>query len=414
MMVPNGWKTVRLNHVAEFVTSGSRDWAQYYSDEGSKFIRMTNLPRDGIYLKLDDLKFVDVKSDSADGKRTSLQSGDILISITAELGKIGWVPDNLGEAYINQHTALVRLKPSKGDSKYVAYLLSSHTMNHRINRLNDSGAKAGLNLPTIRSIPLVMPPLPEQQKIAKILSTWDKAIATTEKFIATSQQQKKALMQQLLTGKKRLVNPDTGMVFEGDWEEVKLEQAVGKIYGGGTPSRNQSHYWKGDIPWVTVKDLTSTTITDAQEHITLKGLQESSANIVPAGTVIIATRMALGKAVVATCDVAINQDLKAISSSDRITSCFLHYWFLFKADHIDKMGTGSTVKGIQIAEIKSLPISLPCIQEQQKIASVLTAADKEIELLEAKLAYLKNEKKALMQQLLTGKKRVKVDTTEAA
>jgi type I restriction enzyme S subunit len=234
-MVPNGWKSIRLNQISETVTSGSRDWAQYYSDSGSKFIRMTNLPRDGIYLKLGDLKYVDVHSNSSDGKRTSLKAGDLLISITAELGKIGWVPPELGEAYINQHTALVRIKEKNANSKYVAYLLSSHAMRHKINRLNDSGAKAGLNLPTIRSIPILLPSLPEQRKIAKILSTWDKAIATTEKLIETSKQQKKALMQQLFTGRKRLVNPETGKAFQGDWEEIAVGD-FGVIYSGGTPS----------------------------------------------------------------------------------------------------------------------------------------------------------------------------------
>ncbi|WP_421856141.1 hypothetical protein [Marinomonas sp.] len=77
MMIPKGWERYALGKITETITSGSRDWAQYYSDVGSKFIRMTNLPRDGIYLKLDDLKYVDVKSDSSDGQRTSLNSGTL-------------------------------------------------------------------------------------------------------------------------------------------------------------------------------------------------------------------------------------------------------------------------------------------------------------------------------------------------
>ncbi|KON53773.1 restriction endonuclease subunit S [Vibrio parahaemolyticus] len=262
--------------------------------------------------------------------------------------------------------------------------------------------------------PILLPPLPEQRKIAKILSTWDKAIATTEKLIETSKQQKKALMQQLLTGKKRLVNPETGKAFEGEWEEVKLETVAGKIFGGGTPSRGVPEYWNGSIPWVTVKDLISSVIHGAKEHITEQGLSNSSANVVPEGTVIIATRMAVGKAVVATCDVAINQDLKAVSPSDALNSIFLHYWFMWKSTVIEGMGTGSTVKGVQINSIKAMKILLPNIFEQQKISSVLTATDKEIELLEAKLMYFKQEKKALMQQLLTGKRRVKVDEMEVA
>ncbi|HAU2012990.1 TPA: restriction endonuclease subunit S, partial [Legionella pneumophila] len=187
-MVPKDWDSIPLGKISSVVTSGSRDWARYYSTFGSKFIRMTNLNRNGIDLLLNDLRYVSINSESNDGKRTSLQYGDILISITAELGKIGWVPKDFGEAYINQHTAMVRLDPAKAESKFIAYQLSSHRLNKIINSLNDAGAKAGLNLPTVKSIPVLLPPLPEQKKIAKILSTWDKAITTTEKLLANSEQ----------------------------------------------------------------------------------------------------------------------------------------------------------------------------------------------------------------------------------
>nr|WP_272869573.1 restriction endonuclease subunit S [Glaesserella parasuis] len=188
----------RLRDIAITVTSGSRNWAQYYSDTGAKFIRMTNLNRNGITLLLDDLKFVNIQSNSADGKRTSLQANDILISITTELGKIGFIPENFGEAYINQHTALIRIDPNKAHAKFIAYVLSSATMNKTINSLNDAGAKAGLNLPTIKALSLKLPSIEEQIQIAETLSTWDNAIQTTEKLLENSRQQKKALMQRLL------------------------------------------------------------------------------------------------------------------------------------------------------------------------------------------------------------------------
>src|SRR5690606_8818879 len=99
----------KISNVAQFITSGSRDWAQYYAESGAKFIRMTNLSREDISLKLNDLKFVHLSPGNREGSRTSLKPGDILVSITADLGKIGIVPDDLGEAYINQHTALIRV-----------------------------------------------------------------------------------------------------------------------------------------------------------------------------------------------------------------------------------------------------------------------------------------------------------------
>ncbi|GAB2662332.1 restriction endonuclease subunit S [Vibrio panuliri] len=312
-----------------------------------------------------------------------------------------------GKCTVNNHAHILE-SSSICDSEWFFNYFKHRNITNFLSR--QGAGRFKLNKATLEKLPLLVPPLPEQRKIAQILSTWDKTIATTEKLIDASKQQKKALMQQLLTGKKRLLDPETGRAFEGDWEEVKLETAAGKIFGGGTPSRSVPDYWNGCIPWVTVKDLVSSKIHGAKEHISELGLSNSSANIVPKGHVIIATRMAVGKAVVATCNVAINQDLKAISPSDVLDSVFLHYWFMWKSDLIEGMGTGSTVKGVQISSIKSMGILLPAVPEQRKIASALTAADKEIELLVAKLTYLKQEKKALMQQLLTGKRRVSLSS----
>lgn len=403
-MVPNGWTSIRLNKIAETVTSGSRDWAQYYSDSGSKFIRMTNLPRDGIYLKLDDLKYVNVHSNSSDGKRTSLKEGDLLISITAELGKIGWVPPELGEAYINQHTALVRINKENADSKYIAYLLSSHAMNHKINRLNDSGAKAGLNLPTIRSIPMVLPPLPEQRKIAKILSTWDKAISTTEKLIETSKQQKTALMQQLLTGKKRLVNPETGKVFEGEWVYVK----AGDIFSTRSNKKHNS-----DLPILAItqdqgaipRDLIDYNVSVTKESV-------ASYKVVEQGDFIISLRSFQGgieysryKGICSPAYVILYPKVNIIDDF-YIYHLKSHPFIQAMKSKLEGIRDGKIISYKYFSEIK-LPV--PTIEEQKKISAVLTTTDKDITMLKAKLAHLKQEKKALMQQLLTGKRRVVVD-----
>lgn len=408
-MVPKGWEAIKLNDICDKVTSGSRNWAQYYSEKGSKFIRMTNLQRNSIYLDLSDLKFVDIQSDSSDGQRTSLETGDILMSITAELGKIGWVHEGLGESFINQHTALIRLKDNKAYSKYIAYLLSSKKMNHRINRLNDSGAKAGLNLTTIRSIPLTIPPVLEQQKIAKILSTWDKAISTTERLIDNSTQQKKALMQQLLTGKKRLLD-DNGERFAGEWEE-RAVSSLGKIYSGGTPSTSNTGYWDGDINWITPTDITkqdSRYINSSLRKITLEGLENSSAKLVPAGSLLICTRATIGAMAITSHEMCTNQGFKNIVPNSKTNIEFVYYLLTYNKHRMISKASGSTFLELSKTSFESMKFNMPAIKEQKKIATVLTNVDKEIELLEQQLADLQQEKKALMQVLLVGKKRVVV------
>ncbi len=143
-----------------------------------------------------------------------------------------------------------------------------------------------------------------------------------------------------------------------------------------------------------------------QEFITKLGLENSSSNLIPKGTVIIPTRMALGKAVIYQVDVTINQDLKAIFPKKDIDTLYLYYWLQNQAKHICKISSGSTVKGILLSDLKNIKFLQCPLPEQEKIAAVLSAADEEISKLEKQLAAYKQQKLGLMQQLLTGRIRI--------
>lgn len=190
-----------------------------------------------------------------------------------------------------------------------------------------------------------------------------------------------------------------------DWVEIKLGNCLKSIVGGGTPSRDILKYWGGDIPWVTVKDLSSFNPNSAKEYINSLAVAESSSNLIPSGTLITSTRMALGKAVIYEVDVAINQDLKALFVKPKLDTKFLFYWFELNKFRIEVFGTGSTVKGIGLSDLRSFKLALPSNKEQQKIAKILTTWDKAIEKQEQLIAQKEALKKGLMQQLLTGKKR---------
>ncbi len=161
------------------------------------------------------------------------------------------------------------------------------------------------------------------------------------------------------------------------YEMVTLDELV-SIKGGGTPSKDKAEYWNGNIPWASVKDLTSLWLSSTIDHISEEGLRNSSANLIKAGTIIIPTRMALGKVSINTIDVAINQDLKALSIKNNKTTSinYLKYFLISKADEIEKNGKGATVKGITIDVIKNLRIPLPPLPEQTRIAAILDQADK--------------------------------------
>jgi len=245
-----------------------------------------------------------------------------------------------------------------------------------------------------------LPPLPEQVVIAEALSDTDTLIGKLEELITKKRQTKQGAMQELLTGKKRLPG------FSGKWEEKTLGTIFEKIVGGGTPSRANSNYWGGNIPWVTVKDFATFNPHMTQESITKDGLKNSASHLIPEGTVIISTRMALGKAVIYDVDVSINQDLKALFPLKDINQYFLFYWFQFYSEQIMNLGSGSTVMGISLPDLKKISFSKPSLSEQLAITAILSEMDAEIEQLDKKLEKYKMVKKGMMQELLTGKTRL--------
>ncbi|WP_434634926.1 restriction endonuclease subunit S [Vibrio sp. SCSIO 43086] len=190
------------------------------------------------------------------------------------------------------------------------------------------------------------------------------------------------------------------VVPEG-WRAYNLGELASKIEGGGTPSRTEPKFWNGALPWATVKDLKGIRLQSTLESISLNGLKQSASKLVPANTMILASRMAVGKAVVFDREVAINQDLKAFYPKPILESEYLLQWYLSKAEVIAHMGTGSTVKGIKLDDINSLPIDLPPLPEQKKIAAILTSVDDVIEKTQAQIDKLKDLKTGMMQELLT-------------
>ena len=385
------WEKTTIGAKSEIVTSGSRDWAQYYSDSGDKFIRMTNLVRNGINLDLSDLRFVQLPVGSNEGKRTSLEKGDILISITAELGKLGWIPEGLGTAYINQHTALVRMKNTL-DSKFVAYALSTEKYNNKLNSLNDSGAKAGLNLGSIRSFELTIPSKLEQTKIASFLSAVDEKISQLTQKHELLSQYKQGMMQKLFSQQIRF-KADDGREF-GEWEEKKLGE-ISKTFSGGTPQSSNKSFYEGSIPFIKSGEI-SQDITE--QHINEIALQKSSAKLVNKGDLLYALYGATsGQVAISQIDGAINQAVLCIRST--LNTQYLLNFFLLKKEEILSTYLQGGQGNLSAAILKEIYIPIPCMEEQTKIANFLSAIDQKIEVVAQQIEQAKTWKKGLLQQM---------------
>jgi len=333
------------------------------------------------------------------------QEGDLFFTrssvVPSGIAYCNILPDCKGaDVVFDSHLIRVRANPNIMDARFL-YLncLAMHSRKYLVSSAK-TATMTTIDQGALKKCPVFVPPLSEQRAIATALSDVDALLEGLDRLIAKKRDLKQAAMQQLLTGKTRLPG------FKGEWEVKRLGDIIEKLVGGGTPSRGNQAFWGNEIPWVTVKDFATFHPRQTQESITKIGLNNSASHLIPAGTLITSTRMALGKAVVYEVDVAINQDLKAIFLKPTASVQFLYYWFEHNAQMIDELGSGSTVKGISINELRGIPFPHLPLSEQTAIATVLSDMDAEIAALENRRNKTKDIKQAMMQELLTGKTRL--------
>lgn len=188
---PKGWPKRRLGELISFLTSGSRGWAKYYSDSGRLFLRIQNVK--DAKLKLDDIAYVKAP-DTQEAKRTLVQPGDVLISITADLGRTAVIPHDLPPAHINQHLALIRPEQKIVNPVYLASFLESKGGKTQFAKANKAAVKAGLNFDDIKSVEVLMPPIQLQESFLRRI----KGIEKQQEYILNSLNRTESLFASLM------------------------------------------------------------------------------------------------------------------------------------------------------------------------------------------------------------------------
>ena len=386
-MVPNGWKQSELGTVFDFKNGLNTDKEKY--GRGYKFVNVMDVFGNSILTEEKIIGRVEVLEKQL--KEYQLKYGDVLFNRTSEtFDEIAMSAVYLDNVVATFGGFVIRGRPKVDDvlPDYSVYLFQSDDYRNQVIKLGQGAVRANIGQKDLAKVNILLPPQQEQQKIAQILSTWDKGIAVTEQLLANSQQQKKALMQQLLTGKKRLLD-ENGVRFEGEWEEVLLGD-IAKITTGS--SNRQDSNLNGEY-----------TFFDRSEDIRTSNIYlfDCEAVIVPGEGQDFVPKYFVGK-------FDLHQRTYAIMDFISHDGKFLFYAIHYFRSYFLSQAVGSTVKSLRLPMFQKMKISLPELAEQQKIAKVLSTADQEIEALQRKLDGLQQEKKALMQQLLTGKRRVKV------
>ncbi|EEZ6073431.1 restriction endonuclease subunit S [Escherichia coli] len=397
-MVPKGWSESYLGEVVTY-KKGYAFNSSLYAEEGIRIVRISDTTRDSIHS--DNPVFI--AGGNVEGlEQYSLFENDIILStvgsrphlLDSMVGKAVKVPRSAHNSLLNQNLVKLIPKKTKITNEYLFSMLKTKEFIQFISNLVRGNAnQVSITLADLFKYKFILPSLPEQKKIAQILSTWDKAISVTEKLLTNSQQQKKALMQQLLTGKKRLLD-ENGVRFIKKWEKTTLGD-IAKITTGSSNRQDSSLDGKY-------------TFFDRSEDIRTSSIYlfDGEAIIVPGEGQRFEPKYFIGK-------FDLHQRTYAIMDFASHSGRFLFYMIDYLKVYFLNQAVGSTVKSLRLPMFQKMTFEAPEIEEQQKIAAVLSAADAEISTLEKKLACLKGEKKALMQQLLTGKRRVVVDVDAA-
>lgn len=389
-MVPKGWKLTSLSEVCggnlQTGPFGSQLHANEYVSSGVPVL----MPKDLINFRANLTGAAKITVEKAEAlKKHRLQSGDLLFSRRGDVSRFALIDKKSEGALCG--TGCLRARPSNNhSSRFLAYFLQKDSVKKWLEQNAVGQTMLNINTEILGELPLISASSKaEEEKIAQILSTWDKAIRTTEQLLANSQQQKKALMQQLLTGKKRLLD-ENGIRFGGEWKHQRLASLC--TIKTGKKDVNEGNP-EGNYPFFTC--ASEPTKSDNYSY--------------DCEALLIAGNGMLGKTHYFNGKFEAYQRTYILSEFIGIDVPFLHQYILYwLMRDIDREKQHGAMPYIKLGLLQNFKVLLPSIAEQQKIAAILSCADQEITALQQKLDAFKQEKKALMQQLLTGKRRVLV------
>ncbi len=330
-------------------------------------------------------------------EKYSLKQGDIIMCEGGEVGRCAiWKERSINFYY---QKALHRLRPKDKNTinPYFTCIYMEHvTSNNGVAKIVGETSIAHLTREKLCALKIPCPSKEQQDKIVKIISTWDAAIEKTERLIAAKEKQFKWLLKRLISDQQN--NPK--------WHKVKLGQVIEDIGDGGTPSRKNSDYFGGGIPWVVIDDITF-KIDKTKETLSKLGLSKSSAKIWPKDSVIVSTGATIGHVGIATVPMATKQGITGITPQKSIISEYLAYFFLAQTHLLVKYAQGSSFKEIRPETIKKLAFFHPGINRQENIVCTLNTAQKETAFLRLLAEQYRTQKCGLVQKLLTGEWRLK-------
>lgn len=411
--VPKGWIERKVSsftkeHKQGYYTNNA------YNDRGTYLIRITDLNNPKINYK--DMPRLPINEKEFNQFKVDI--GDFLFARSGAIGRYGIVDKQYPSVFAS-YLIRFRFDETKVSTRYFGYAYESDICQSQIAAITQGSSNININADNIKSLSVPFPPLPEQQKIAAILTSVDEVIEKTQAQINKLKDLKTGMMQELLTrgvgvdGKPHTEFKDSpvGRIPKA-WEVVPLSK-VAKLERGkfSHRPRNDPSFYNGDIPFLQTGDIPkkSPYITKYSQTLNEKGLGVSK--LFPIGTLVITIAATIGEIGILEFDSCFPDSLVGIKiDMEKADAMYILYVMRHLKDELDLLAPQTAQKNINLDILNPFVVPVPPLKEQKQISQALESIDARLNILDEKLSKIQNTKKALMQDLLTGKVRVKVDT----
>lgn len=386
------WGETKLGSISDKISDGIHSTPKYKDGTDYFFVNGNNLVNKRILVNENNTKTV--SKEEFEKYKKNLGKQTILISINGTIGNLAYYANE--NVILGKSAAYINLK-SDEVKEFIYNYIQTHKINSFFNGELTGTTIKNLSLATLKNTPLFLPNLEEQQKIASFLSKVDSKIDQLEKKQELWETYKKGIMQQVFSQKLRFKD-ENGDEYP-DWGEKRLEE-VAEVCGGGTPSTGKNEYWNGSINWFTPSEVGKEKYMDTSlRKISESGLKNSSAKLLPPGTILVSSRATIGEMSILTTKGTTNQGFQSLIIKEKYHNEFIYYLGDILKKEMTRRASGSTFLEISKNEVKKIRIKVPFLAEQIGIAKFLSAIDIKIKGIENELEIMRKFKNGLLQQM---------------
>lgn len=397
-VIPEDWEVKELSSISEIKSGKRLPKGSLVTSSKTPYPYIRVIDMNMGYLNLSDIMYVPENVQPMISKYI-ISKNDIYISVAGTLGLVGKIPEELDGANLTENAN--RITEIQCNRDYLMYYMMSPLIQNVIEAERTIGAQPKLALQRIRDFYIVLPgDNREQTAIAAALSDADSLISALTKKIEKKKAIKQGLMQQLLTGKKRLPG------FGGVWDVVQLKRIISEFI---VPMRDKPTALTGPIPWCRIEDFDGKYLKKSlsNQGVDLNTVSQMNLKIFPVNTLLVSCSANLGRCAIVKQKLVTNQTFIGLVPSDRIDVEFLYYKMSREDKNLNNMATGTTISYLSREQFEKYEILIPSSKaEQTAISNILSDCDSEIAALEEKRDKYKEIKQGMMQQLLTGKIRL--------